>query len=81
MERKAYLEMCREVSTLDGGIERVKLNVPDRLRVVYAGIEYYPVAYELGFRDDGSVRHTAIMHDLKANAVVYAELAKVERKG
>jgi len=72
--------MCRETATLKGGIEGIKEKVPDRLRVIYDGTEYYPVAYELGFRQDGSVRHTAIIHEMKAHSIIYAELAKVEAK-
>ena len=80
MERKKYLEMCREVSTLKGGLLGVKENVPDRLLVVYGGIEYYPCKYELGFDQNGNTTHTAVIHDLKTNAWVYAPLDKVEEK-
>lgn len=80
VERKLYLELCRETATLRGGIENIKLNVPDRLRVVYKGDEYYPVAYELGFQKDGSATHTAIIHEMKANAIHYVALDKLEQK-
>ena len=80
MERKKYLEMCREVATLKGGLLAIKENVPDRLRVVYGGIEYYPVKYELGFDNTGKPTHTAVIHDMRANAWIYAELSKVEEK-
>ena len=80
MERKRYLEMCREVATLDSGIERIKLEVPDHLRVVYDGKEFYPVKYELEFQKDGTVIHTAVIHELGTNAWHYVPLDKVDTK-
>lgn len=77
MERKKYLELCREVAALEGGIERIK-KVPEALQVGYSGNRYYPVAYELSYNDDGTVRHTAVIHELGANAVFYVPLDKVE---
>lgn len=69
--------MCQKVSVLKNGICGIKENVPDELTVVYDGIKYYPVAYELSFDDKGNVRHTAILHDLKANSITHANLEKV----
>ena len=80
MERKKYLDMCREIATLEGGVEGIKQDVPDRLLVVYGGKEYYPVKYELGFSKDGTVTHTAVIHELAANAWFYVTLDKVEEK-
>lgn len=77
MERKLYLQLCREVAAIPGGIENIK-NVPTRLRVRFDGMEYYPVKYELGFLPDGSTTHTAVLHELGANAVFCVELGKVE---
>ena len=79
MDRKQYLEMCREVATIRDGVGGIK-NVPDKLRVIYKDEEYYPVAYKLGFRIDGSATHTAILHEPNANAVWYVELDKVKQK-
>lgn len=79
MDRKTYLELCREAALIEGGVENIK-DVPDRLRVRFAGYEYHPEAYLLGFERDGTVRHTAILHEIGANAVVYAPLGKVEKK-
>lgn len=78
MDRKKYLEMCREVAMLGGGMEGVKQGVPGSLLVTYGGKEYYPVKYELGFSKDGTVTHTAVIHDLAANAWFYVPLDKVE---
>lgn len=59
------------------GMFNIPVSVPEKLRVTVDGIEYYPEAYELGFNPDGSVRHTAIVHDLKANSILSVPLEKV----
>ena len=79
MERKRYLEMCRAVALIKSGIGGIK-KVPKELHITYDDKEYYPVKYELGFAADGSTTHTAVIHELKSNAVFYVELAKVEEK-
>lgn len=79
MDRKLYLELCQKVSVLKNGICGIKENVPDELKVIYNGIAYYPVSYELSFDDKGNVKHTAILHDLKANSITSAALERVEK--
>ena len=79
MQRTEYLELCQKVSVLKNGICGIKENVPDELTVVYNGIKYYPVAYELSFDDKGNIRHTAILHDLYANSITSADLGKAEK--
>lgn len=76
MDRKLYLELCQKVSVLKNGICNIKENVPDDLKVIFNGIVYYPVAYELSF-DKGRTVHTAIIHDLKANSITYADLERI----
>ena len=78
MNRKFYLELCQKVSVLKNGICGIKENVPDELTVVYNGIKYYPVAYELSF-DNGKPTHTAILHDLQANSITSADLERVTK--
>lgn len=79
MDRKLYLELCQKVAVLKNGIFGIKENVPDELMVVYNGIKYYPTAYELSFDDKGNARHTAILHDLKANSIMNVDLGKVTK--
>lgn len=78
MERKRYLELCQMVSVLPGGVFGIKQNVPDDLKVVHNGIEYYPISYKLSF-DNGRPTHTAILHDLKANSIMNADLETVTK--
>jgi hypothetical protein len=78
MDRNIYLQMCQLVSLLEDGVCGVKENVPDELKVVYDGIAYYPVAYELSFKK-GQTIHTAILHDLNANSIICAKLERVSK--
>lgn len=80
MDRKLYLELCQKVSVLKNGACGIKENVPEELMVIYNSIKYYPVAYKLSFDDKGDVRHTAILHDLKANSIMNADLRKVKKE-
>ena len=79
MQRTEYLKLCQKVSVLKKGICGIKENVPDELKVIYNGIAYYPVSYELSFDDKGNVRHTAILHDLKASSITSADLGRVTK--
>ena len=78
MDRKLYLELCQRVSVLKNGIGGIKENVPNELKVIHNGIAYYPVSYELSF-DSGKPTHTAILHDLKANCIMNADLETVTK--
>jgi len=81
MDRTKYLNMARECAMIKKrGQFGIRQNVPDRLRVVWKGIEYYPQSYELRFRDDGTVDHIAIIHDLTANSVSHVPLEQVKEK-
>lgn len=76
MDRTEYLQLCQKVSMLKSGLCGIKENVPPELLVKYNNIVYYPQAYELSF-DNGKTQHKAILHDLKVNAITYADLGKV----
>lgn len=80
MERKAYIEMMRRCAVLPRGLFGTAREVPDELRVVWRGIEYYPQAYTLEYSQDGTLMHTCRLHDLTANAVVGAPLQDVQAK-
>lgn len=78
MQRTEYLELCQKVSVLPDRICGIKDKVPVELLVVYNGITYYPEKYTLSF-DKGQPTHTAILHDLYANAITEANLERVKR--
>ena len=48
--------------------------------VEYDGIEYYPIAYQLAYCADGTIRHTAVLRDIVSNSEIYCRLADVQNK-
>lgn len=78
MQRTEYLELCQKVSVLSDRICGIKNKVPIELLVVYNGITYYPEKYTLSF-EKGHPIHTAILHDLYANAITEAKLERVKK--
>ena len=78
MDRKLYLELCQKVSVLKNGVCGIKENVPDELKVIHNGIEYYPISYKLSF-DNGRPTHTAILHDMKSNSIMNADLEAITK--
>ena len=77
IERKTYLQMCQRVAILPSGVQNLKQNVPDELKVVYDGIAYYPVSLDISFDKDSNVINTAILHSLTANSVIERNLKDV----
>lgn len=79
MDRTDYLNKCKECAMIcNEGLYAAKVDVPERLRVEYKGAKYYPAGYQLAFKRDGSVIHTAILHDLQANCMAYVPLQDVK---
>ena len=78
MNRKEYLELCQKASALPETTMHMKAQIPPELTVLYNGIQFYPIGYEMTFKQ-GISQHTAILHDMKAHSVIYADLEKVER--
>lgn len=73
MDRNEYLKLCQKCS-----VYSIK-GIPSDLLVEYNGIKYYPKAYEMRF-DNGAVKNTAILGDLKTNSIVYANMERVEKQ-
>ena len=78
MNRKEFLEICQKASALPETTMHMKTQIPPELTVLCDGIQFYPIGYEMTFKR-GISQHTAILHDMKANGVIYADLQKVER--
>lgn len=76
MERDRYLKLCQKCSVLKKRIGGVIDNIPKELIVSYSGNRYYPEKYELSF-DCGHPLHTAVLHGLYTNSLIYANLEKV----
>ena len=78
MDRKDFIELCRECAILEKGVCGIPYQVPQNLIVKCQGIPYYPVGYYLDYDDDGVPRHTAYLHDLDANSITKCKLNDVE---
>lgn len=74
MDRTEYLKLCQQVSMFTA----THRQIPSEMLVKHATIVYYPQGYEMTF-DKGKPCHKAILHDLRANAITYADLERVER--
>lgn len=77
MERKKYLQLCQQCSTLPKGCQGIRTNVPENLKVLFNHNAYYPESYLMSF-SNGNAKHTALLHELNSNSVVYVPLKKVE---
>lgn len=77
IDRKEYLEWCRECATLPRGTYGTRQMVPEYRKVNVNGMTYYPQGYLLEFDYDGRALHTAILHDLHANSIITCPLEKV----
>lgn len=78
MDRKEFLQICQRVSVLLETTMHIKTAIPPELTVLYEGIQFYPVGYEMSFKQ-GISQHTAILHDMKSNNIVKVKLERVER--
>jgi hypothetical protein len=78
INRKEFLQICQWVSALPETTMHIKTSIPPELTVLYDGIQFYPIGYEMTFKQ-GISQHTAILHDMKAHSVIYADLEKVEK--
>ena len=56
-------------------------DVPEEMRVLYQGGEYYAVGYQIRFHPNGEPIHSAILQSCKARqSLVYAPLSEVSMK-
>lgn len=76
MDRNEYLKLCKKASMYTSKLTQI----PSNLLVKHAEIVYCPYGYEMTF-DKGITRNTAILKDLKANAMIYADLERIEKNG
>ena len=76
LERAEYLKLCQKVSTYPSGVCGIIENIPENMLIEYATSVFYPEGYKLTFKE-GKPQHTAILHSLKANAVIECDLEKI----
>ena len=68
MERNDFFKACQNHA------------IGKKTAVSFDGIEYYPIAYQLAYNADGTVRHTAVLRDIASNCEIYCRLADVQNK-
>lgn len=78
MVRKQYMDLCIKTAKLPWRMGSSAKNVPEEYQVVYEGIRYYPMGYEVRFDSDGTPYEIAVMHDLHADSITRGELKNVE---
>lgn len=78
MDRKEFLQICQKVSVLPETTMYIKTAIPPELTVLYEGTQFYPVGYEMTYKQ-GISQHTAILHDMKSNNIVKVKLERVEK--
>ena len=68
MERNDFFKACQAHA------------IGKKTAVSFDGIEYYPIAYQLAYNADGTIRHTAVLRDIVSNSEIYCRLADVQNK-
>ena len=68
MERNDFFKACQSHA------------IGKKTAVEYGGIAYYPIAYQLAYNADGTIRHTAVLRDIQSNSEIYCRLADVQNK-
>lgn len=68
MERNDFFKACQSHA------------IGKTVTVEYDSIAYYPIAYQLAYNADGTVRHTAVLRDIASNCEIYCRLADVQNK-
>jgi hypothetical protein len=79
MDRAEFFSMAQKATVYTGDFKDLAKPVEETLLVVFKEIKYYPRSIEIGYKKSGKVKNTAILHDLKVNALVYADLERVSK--
>ena len=77
MTRKEFMRLCSIVAQYPEQIQAKE--IPEEFHVVYDGIHYYPVGYEVRFDKAGDPFEVAVMHDLRASSITKGELKNVTK--
>ena len=78
MTRKEYLEKCRKVSMLPKSLYNNPCSekIPEDCIFEIGKIKYYPAGYILSF-ENGNIKHTAELRELKTHYTHLFELSMV----
>lgn len=77
MDRADFFNLAQKATVYTNEFKDLAKPVDENLLVVFKDIKYYPRSIEVGYEKSGKVKNIAILHDLKKNALVYADLERV----
>lgn len=81
MDRTEFFEMAQKVSVYTNRCRDLSKPLLEDCVVQYKEIKYYPQFIQVGYDEQGKVMNIAILHDLKANSVTYADLERIDKIG
>lgn len=77
MDRTEFFKMAQKVAVYTNRCRNLSKPLLEDCIVVHNGIKYYPQYVQVGYDEFGRVVNTAILHDLKANSIMNANLERV----
>ena len=81
MDRTEFFEMAQKVSVYTNRCRDLSKPLLEDCVVQYKKIKYYPQFIQVGYDEQGKTMNIAILHDLKANSVTYADLERIDKVG
>ena len=79
MDRTEFFKMAQKVAVYTNRCRNLSKPLLEDCIVVLDGIKYYPQYVQVGYDEFGKVINLAILHDLKANAIIECNLERVEK--
>ena len=80
MDRTEFFKMAQKVAVYTNRCRNLSKSLLEDCIVVHNGIKYYPQYVQVGYDEFGKVINIAILHDLRANSIINADLRKVKKE-
>lgn len=78
MDRTEFFKMAQKVAVYTNRCRNLSKPLLEDCIVEYKGIKYYPQYVQVGYDEFGKVINIAILHDLRANSIMNADLRNVK---
>ena len=79
MGRKEFFELAQKATVYTKQFRDLSKPLLTDCIVISGDIKYYPQYVKVGYDEQGKVENVAILHDLKANAIIECKLERVEK--
>ena len=79
MDRTEFFKMAQKVAVYTNKCKDLSKPTLQDCIVVHNGIKYYPQYVQVGYDENGAVENIALLHDLKADCIAYANLEMVKK--